>query len=105
MDAVCSGCGTAIPAGSKFCPSCGKDASLSAAAPGTVPQPATPGPGAAAGGLTDNVAGALCYLFIVGIIFLIIEPFNKKPFVRFHAWQAIALGVASMVLSCGLQIV
>ena len=40
-------------------------------------------------GLSDNVAGALCYVlwWITGIIFLILEPNNKN--IRFHAWQSI----------------
>jgi uncharacterized membrane protein len=39
-------------------------------------------------GLTENVAGLLCYLlgFITGIIFLIIEKDSKV--VKFHAWQS-----------------
>jgi len=54
-------------------------------------------------GLTQNVAGLLCYLgvWITGIIFLVIEPRNK--FVRFHAIQSIivfgTLTVASAMLS------
>jgi uncharacterized membrane protein len=36
-------------------------------------------------------------LFITAIIFLVIEPFNKKKFVRFHSWQAIGLGLVSIV--------
>jgi uncharacterized membrane protein len=40
-------------------------------------------------GLTENIAGLLCYVagWITGIIFLILEPENK--FVRFHAFQSI----------------
>ena len=38
-------------------------------------------------GLTENVAGLLCYAlgWISGIVFFLIEPENK--FVRFHAIQ------------------
>lgn len=40
-------------------------------------------------GLTENVAGLLCYGlgWVTGIIFLLIEPENK--FVRFHAMQSV----------------
>ncbi len=48
----------------------------------------TPTP-AASSGMTDNVAGALSYITLVGIIFLLIEPYNKNRFVRFHAFQSI----------------
>jgi uncharacterized membrane protein len=52
------------------------------------------------GGLSDNAAGALAYLTIIpAIIFLVVEPYNKSPFVRFHAWQSIGLGVAWFALN------
>lgn len=49
-------------------------------------------------GLAPNVASLLSYLctFVTGIIFLLIEKENKD--VRFHAWQAILLGVGSIAL-------
>jgi uncharacterized membrane protein len=46
-------------------------------------------------GLSDNSAGGLAYVtFIPAIIFLIVEPFNKNPYVRFHSWQSIFLAIA-----------
>ncbi len=54
-------------------------------------------------GLTENVAGLLCYVlgWISGIVFILIEQENK--FVRFHAIQSIivfgVLSVASAVLT------
>lgn len=55
-------------------------------------------------GLSSNAAGALAYVTIIpAIIFLIIEPYNKNSYVRFHSWQSIFLGIAmfavDMVLS------
>jgi len=57
--------------------------------------------------MTDNVAGALCYLVgvITGILFLVLEPYNKKREVRFHAFQSIFLNVAWIVLLIVLGIV
>ena len=53
--------------------------------------PSSP-PAASGGGLTDNIAGMLCYLFWpVAIVFLLIEPFNKNKFVRFHCFQCLFL--------------
>ena len=49
-------------------------------------------------GLTENVAGLLCYVlgWISGIVFLIIEPENKL--VRFHAFQSIIVfGIISLI--------
>ncbi len=50
-------------------------------------------------GLTENVAGMLCYLgwFITGIIFLVIEKDNE--FVRFHAMQSIFVSVILFVVN------
>jgi uncharacterized membrane protein len=41
--------------------------------------------------LTSNLAAAISYLggFVTGILFLVIEPYNRDPFVRFHAYQSI----------------
>ena len=43
----------------------------------------------------------LCYplSFISGILFLVLTPYNKDRFVRFHAWQSIFFFVALLVLS------
>jgi len=55
--------------------------------------------------MTDNVAGMLAYVTIIpAIIFLLLEPYNKSRFVRFHAWQSIFFTVAWWVLWIGLQI-
>ena len=51
--------------------------------------PAAGAPAASGGGITDNVAAALAYIPIVGLIFLLIEPYNKNKFVRFHSFQSI----------------
>ena len=53
----------------------------------------------ATSGLSDNAAGAIAYLTIIpAIIFLLIEPFNKNSFVRFHSFQCLFLcGVAIVV--------
>lgn len=60
----------------------------------------TPTP-AASSGMTNNVAGALCYLlgFITGVIFLVIEPYKNDKFVRFHAFQSIFASLICMVAS------
>jgi uncharacterized membrane protein len=49
-------------------------------------------------GLTENVAGLLCYVlgWVSGFVFILIESENK--FVRFHAMQSIIVfGVISIV--------
>lgn len=53
-------------------------------------------PVASAPGLSENVAGALCYLcgLITGIIFLVIAPYNQNKTIRFHAFQSIFFCIA-----------
>lgn len=54
-------------------------------------------PGAA--GLSDNAAGALAYVTIIpAIVFLLLAPYNQKPFVRFHAIQELGLFVIAVCL-------
>ena len=55
-------------------------------------------------GLTENVAGLLCYVlgWVSGLIFLLIEPENK--FVRFHAIQSIVTFGSITIISIALRI-
>ena len=46
--------------------------------------------------LPSNLAAALAYLWIMAIIFPLLEPYNKDKFVRFHSFQALFLGLASI---------
>ncbi len=96
----CSECGFSIEnEEQKFCPRCG------AAVQSNVSMP--PSASASSSGMEDNIAGLLCYIlgFVTGIIFLILEPYNKRAFVRFHAFQSIFLSVACVVLSIALSII
>lgn len=71
-----------------------------AAAPGIQPQ-------ATSAGISDNAAGAICYLFgfITGILFLVLAPYNQNRNVRFHAFQSIFLNLAWFVIWIGITIV
>ncbi len=77
-----------------FCPSCGTQvgggpcANCGSAAGGAV----TP---AIAAPLTENNAGALCYVggLITGVIFLVLAPYNQNPRIKFHAFQSIFFNV------------
>ncbi len=43
-------------------------------------------------GLSDTAAGTLAYVTIVpAIVFLIMAPYNTRPFVKFHAFQCLGL--------------
>jgi uncharacterized membrane protein len=86
--AFCTNCGSQIPAGAS-CPKC-----AGVSAPASTP----------AVGMADNIAGMLAYLLIPAIVFLVIEPYNKNRFIRFHAFQCIFLCIALFVLGVALQV-
>jgi uncharacterized membrane protein len=90
--AFCNMCGAQIADGTTTCAACSGRAAV-------VPAVAAPG-------LADNVAGMLAYFTIIpAIIFLVLEPYNKSRFVRFHAWQSIFFNVAWWILWFGLRVV
>jgi uncharacterized membrane protein len=101
--AFCNMCGAQVPDGTTTCAACA----------GRVPAGAAAPVAASAGGMADNVAGMLAYITIIpAIIFLVMEPYNKNRFVRFHAWQniflhaaAIALWIILMILTVAASIV
>jgi uncharacterized membrane protein len=97
----CAKCGTAVNAGSV--PSSGPSPEIT---PGAQPYSAGPtgaqpfsAPAASAGGITQNVAGALCYVGFVltGVVFLALAPYNQNKFIRFHAFQSIFLTAAWII--------
>jgi uncharacterized membrane protein len=64
------------------------------------PPPYIPPTPIASARLSDNLAAALAYVTVIpAIIFLIIEPYNKIPLVRFHSFQSIGLCFVSILLN------
>ncbi len=96
MARFCTSCGSSMDDSSAFCPKCGKPAAGAGPA-GTAPAPAAYAP--AASGLTDNVAGALAYVTIIpAIVFLVVAPYNRNRFIRFHSFQCLILAAAWIAL-------
>jgi uncharacterized membrane protein len=110
--AFCASCGAEVQG--KFCAQCGKSSGAPAGVstgsstagnppPGATSAPGPSAPGAAA--IDENIVAALCYLVgvLTGVLFLVLEPYNRNPVIRFHAFQSIfawiAAIVAGMVLS------
>ena len=99
--AFCPKCGSKVADDAKFCGSCGTTITPSTGTPAAAPsQPAPPGPTASgpAGGMAPNVAAMLSYIPIclVGVVCAILfgfvlDPYKKDRFIRFHAWQSLAL--------------
>ena len=88
--------------GAVTCSSCAARAAQSVGGGTAVAPAATP----SAGGLTDNVAGLLAYITIIpSIIFLVMEPYNRNRFVRFHSFQNIFFCVACIALGIVMSII
>lgn len=85
--AFCPSCGSQVEG--RFCPKCG--ASVNVTGGGSAAAPSAAPTSAAGAGLTDNVASALCYVFLLGVLFLIMAPYNQNRKIRFHAFQSIFL--------------
>ena len=113
--AFCANCGAEVQG--RFCAKCGSAAGAGPAASAPPPPPphstyqppppeqpyttgqqsyAPPSAGPQAGGLTDNMAAALCYVLglITGILFLVLAPYNQNRLIRFHAFQSIFVNLA-----------
>src|SRR5580693_1277813 len=79
----CTKCGTMVADNVGFCPNCGAPQGAGVATAMT-PTASTQS------GLSENVAGLLCYVlgWITGLIFYLTD---KRPFVRFHAAQSVVV--------------
>ncbi|MCI0354257.1 MAG: hypothetical protein L0099_04330 [Acidobacteria bacterium] len=89
MARFCASCGAQMADNAAACPACGKAAA--AGGGGAAP--------AASGGLADNMAGALAYVTIIpAIIFLVMEPYNRNKFIRFHAFQCLFMAAAGICI-------
>ncbi|HEX3893813.1 MAG TPA: DUF4870 domain-containing protein [Terracidiphilus sp.] len=56
-------------------------------------------------GLSENAAGGLAYITIIpAILFLILEPYNRNSYIRFHAWQCIFMAIAWIVIDLVVMI-
>jgi uncharacterized membrane protein len=91
--AFCKSCGQDIGT-ANFCTKCGANQSA-AAVPVATPIAAS------SEGLAENVAGLLCYSlgWVTGLIFLLID---KRPWVKFHAAQSIAVFGGLTIIRIGL---
>ena len=98
--ATCAKCGAVSPDNSQVCQSCGAPF-----AAGSVTQ-GNPTSAGSSQGLTPNVAALLSYILwpVICLLFLILDPYNKNKFIRFHAFQALFLGLAGIAAGIVLSI-
>jgi uncharacterized membrane protein len=104
--AFCKACGQDAGEAS-FCPKCGAAQGASPAGgaqSAAVAAPAAPAAEYPTAGMEENVAALVSYIFgwITGLIFLLID---KRPFVKFHAAQSIAVNIAIVPCWIALWIV
>jgi uncharacterized membrane protein len=93
MPISCPQCAASMPDAAAFCPGCGRAMRPVERAQGTV------------GALPETLAGALAYFLLPAIAFLLVEPYNKNRFVRFHSFQCLGLGLAGVVVGALLRVV
>jgi uncharacterized membrane protein len=87
----------------------GQDAKRPAASPPVIRSPAVPPVTVTAASVPsqfkDNLVAALAYItFIPAVVFVLIEPFKRNRFIRFHSFQSIFLTVATIVIAIALRI-
>jgi len=81
-----------MPDTAAFCPGCGRAICPPELAHGKV------------GILPETLAGALAYLVLPAIVFLLVEPYKKNHFVRFHSFQCLGLVLACLVVGASLRL-
>ena len=107
--AFCASCGAEVQG--RFCAKCGAPSGAASAGPpppsGTSTSGASTSGVATTAGIEENVAAALCYLVgvLTGVLFLVLEPYNRNPVIRFHAFQSIFAWIAAMVVGTVLSTV
>src|SRR3989442_7496054 len=94
MSVSCPHCAAQMPDAAAFCPGCGRPMVVGGRAQGRV------------GALPENIAGALAYFtFIPAVVFLLVSPYNKNRFVRFHSFQCLFLWIAAIVIAAVVKLV
>jgi uncharacterized membrane protein len=118
MPISCPQCHAEMPDNAAFCPGCGRrmwvpgQEAIKPAA--TRPAPSTPAVRIPPAELDasvpvqqpkDILLGALAYItFIPAVVFVLIEPFKRNRFVRFHSFQSIFLTAATIALAITIRI-
>src|SRR5580700_5466101 len=93
MPLSCPDCAAQMPDTAAYCPGCGRSMLPVERAQGMV------------GVLPETLAGALAYFLLPAIVFLLVEPYNKNRFVRFHSFQCLGVCLAAVVIGASLRVV
>jgi len=92
---LCPHCAAQMPETAAFCPGCGQRM-----------RKHTAHPQGERSAWVEDVTGALAYLtFIPAILFLVLKPYKKNSFARFHAVQCLLLWGAGIIIALVLKLV
>lgn len=82
----CPYCAAQMPDSAAFCPGCGR------------PMHSQSSAGEKAGILREHVLGAFAYVTLLpALAFLLLDPYRRNPFVRFHSVQCLLFWLISIV--------
>jgi len=94
MAISCPHCAAQMPDSAAFCPGCGRAMYVTPRAQGNV------------GVFSEKIAGALAYVtFVPAVVLLLVQPYNKNRYVRFHALQCLWFWVAGLALGIAVKFV
>ncbi|HKV79163.1 MAG TPA: DUF4870 domain-containing protein [Candidatus Sulfotelmatobacter sp.] len=89
----CPVCAAQMPDSAAFCPGCGRSMQSELAAK---QKPAS---------LRENFLGAFAYVsFIPALVFLLVNPYRKNSFVRFHSIQCLLFWLACVVFAVVVRV-
>jgi len=120
----CSQCGWPLVEHAQYCSSCGIAVAQARSQAGDPSAHAAVADGVTVGSqrpdasgeplpIADNIAGVIAYLTIFpAIFFLLVEPFKRNRFVRFHSFQhlllwaaGVGVGIAAALVGAILQLI
>lgn len=105
MPIACGYCGASMPDISEFCPTCGRpvregnffapEEPSASEPPVDAPLDIPPAVVAPPVEWNDRWVGALAYFtFVPALVFLVLKQFERRKFVRFHAFQSVVFWAA-----------
>jgi uncharacterized membrane protein len=95
MTEVCAACGAPTYDEQAACPQCGREGRHSSVATSAAALPTRE-----QGRVPEHLAAALAYITVIpAIVFLVTKPYSKNEFVRFHAYQCVAVAVATTAVA------
>jgi uncharacterized membrane protein len=89
----CPVCAAQMPDSAAFCPGCGRSMRIE---PAAKQKP---------GDLRENFLGAFAYVsFVPALVFLVVDPYRKNTFLRFHSIQCLLFWLACIVLAVVVRV-